>query len=317
MATNNLLKGALVCVSLVVLAAVSWRGQQQHVEYSIPLTGSAVRTPPGNNVNVHFPGKRFPPHWGKPPVAQTRDLVVWPGGYGRGSGTVRAWIELKMAQDDFSTDAPAPPITLPPLVKAALLGNTNDRGIDAAAALFKYSGAESETRKKVLGGGYLGLGLGKTKSSSALPPAAAPSVEVAPSNGCWQNYGQACSTGELKHPYIVPGRAPAAAAVPPGGGLPAAIAVATPVHYELKLGDFDTADWKVFYTEHSAVYNPAVVSYQNQLWLVARHEGKNKTGGWVNCPDSTLTSTRSCPVHTLRMISFNVSLYAVLQYLFM
>ena len=41
----------------------------------------------------------FPDHWGKPPLRQTRDLVQWPGGFGRGSGTVRKWIEQKMAQD--------------------------------------------------------------------------------------------------------------------------------------------------------------------------------------------------------------------------
>ena len=43
--------------------------------------------------------KPFPDHWGKPPMRQTRDLVQWPGGYGRGSGTVRKWIEQNMAED--------------------------------------------------------------------------------------------------------------------------------------------------------------------------------------------------------------------------
>jgi len=42
----------------------------------------------------------FPPHWGSPPAAQTRDLVQLPGEYGRGSGTLRHWILEKMAEDD-------------------------------------------------------------------------------------------------------------------------------------------------------------------------------------------------------------------------
>eukprot|EP00581_Thalassiosira_minuscula_P002632 CAMPEP_0183743432 /NCGR_PEP_ID=MMETSP0737-20130205/65216_1 /TAXON_ID=385413 /ORGANISM="Thalassiosira miniscula, Strain CCMP1093" /LENGTH=131 /DNA_ID=CAMNT_0025979051 /DNA_START=128 /DNA_END=523 /DNA_ORIENTATION=+ len=42
----------------------------------------------------------FPPHWGPPPAAQTRDLVQLPGAYGRGSGTLRDWILEKIAEDD-------------------------------------------------------------------------------------------------------------------------------------------------------------------------------------------------------------------------
>lgn len=37
----------------------------------------------------------FPPSWGEPPMMQTRDLVSLPFGYGRGSGTIRAWITEK------------------------------------------------------------------------------------------------------------------------------------------------------------------------------------------------------------------------------
>jgi hypothetical protein len=42
----------------------------------------------------------FPEHWGPPPARQTRDLVQLPGEYGRGSGTLRSWIEEKIAEDD-------------------------------------------------------------------------------------------------------------------------------------------------------------------------------------------------------------------------
>lgn len=39
----------------------------------------------------------FPPSWGAPPERQTRDLRQLPGGYGRGSGTLAAWIEKHLA----------------------------------------------------------------------------------------------------------------------------------------------------------------------------------------------------------------------------
>ncbi len=47
-------------------------------------------------------GSRFPSHWGDPPMIQTRDLRPLPGGYGMGSGTLKTWIEEKMAADAAS-----------------------------------------------------------------------------------------------------------------------------------------------------------------------------------------------------------------------
>ena len=41
----------------------------------------------------------FPAHWGQPPMGQTRDYVLLPGSYGRGSSTLKHWIEEKMAED--------------------------------------------------------------------------------------------------------------------------------------------------------------------------------------------------------------------------
>ena len=38
-------------------------------------------------------GKAFPANWGQPPLRQTRDLRILPGGYGRGSGTLARWIQ--------------------------------------------------------------------------------------------------------------------------------------------------------------------------------------------------------------------------------
>ena len=42
----------------------------------------------------------FPEHWGPPPIRQTRDFIQLPGEYGRGSSTLKKWIEEKMAEDE-------------------------------------------------------------------------------------------------------------------------------------------------------------------------------------------------------------------------
>ena len=44
-------------------------------------------------------GKEYPAHWGQPPLRQTRDLRVLPGGYGRGSGTLARWIQKNLELD--------------------------------------------------------------------------------------------------------------------------------------------------------------------------------------------------------------------------
>lgn len=40
----------------------------------------------------------YPAEWGLPPVAQTRDLVPLPGGYGMGSSTLARWIGQKLKE---------------------------------------------------------------------------------------------------------------------------------------------------------------------------------------------------------------------------
>ncbi len=45
------------------------------------------------------PIPRFPPHWGPPPETQTWDYIRLPEPYGRGSSTLKKWIEEKMAED--------------------------------------------------------------------------------------------------------------------------------------------------------------------------------------------------------------------------
>lgn len=46
----------------------------------------------------------FPDHWGEPPRVQTRDLVPLPGGYGRGSSTLKRWIEENLARDGAAVE---------------------------------------------------------------------------------------------------------------------------------------------------------------------------------------------------------------------
>lgn len=41
----------------------------------------------------------FPKHWGEPPKIQTRDLVPLPEPYGKGSSTLKKWIEENLARD--------------------------------------------------------------------------------------------------------------------------------------------------------------------------------------------------------------------------
>jgi len=63
-------------------------------------------------------GKAYPAHWGRPPLRQTRDLRVLPGGYGRGSGTLARWIQENLDKDAKKPGVkpvPAPPIAVDPV----------------------------------------------------------------------------------------------------------------------------------------------------------------------------------------------------------
>ncbi len=46
--------------------------------------------------------KPFPAHWGEPPRIQTRDLIDLPGGYGKGSSTMRNWINANLEKDKLA-----------------------------------------------------------------------------------------------------------------------------------------------------------------------------------------------------------------------
>ena len=53
--------------------------------------------------------KPFPPHWGKPPAAQTKDMRPLPGGFGMGSSTLARWIGENLAKDKADGKDPEKP----------------------------------------------------------------------------------------------------------------------------------------------------------------------------------------------------------------
>ena len=53
--------------------------------------------------------KPFPPHWGKPPAAQTKDLRPLPGGFGMGSSTLARWIGENLQRDETDGKGPEKP----------------------------------------------------------------------------------------------------------------------------------------------------------------------------------------------------------------
>lgn len=65
------------------------------------------------NANINTDGtmdlhKEFPSRWGSPPLRQTRDYVPLPEPYGgKGSSTLKKWIEQKMEEDAAAAEAVA------------------------------------------------------------------------------------------------------------------------------------------------------------------------------------------------------------------
>jgi len=60
----------------------------------------------------------FPPHWGRPPAIQTKDLRPLPEGFeGMGSSTLCAWIERNVKSDLANKDKPKPEPKRPPVVR--------------------------------------------------------------------------------------------------------------------------------------------------------------------------------------------------------
>ena len=62
--------------------------------------------------------KSFPSHWGEPPQIQTRDLRPLPGGFGRGSSTLAAWIQQNLDRDAAAGDgSPTRPVSDKPRIE--------------------------------------------------------------------------------------------------------------------------------------------------------------------------------------------------------
>jgi chromosome segregation ATPase len=55
--------------------------------------------PEKDSLSDKKPRPKFPLHWGKPPAAQTKDLVDLPGRFGKGSSTLANWIKEKIEVD--------------------------------------------------------------------------------------------------------------------------------------------------------------------------------------------------------------------------
>jgi hypothetical protein len=63
------------------------------------------------------PPKKFPPHWGRPPAAQTRDSVELPRNFGEGSSTLKNWIDRNIKSDLANSNKPKPQPKRPPVVR--------------------------------------------------------------------------------------------------------------------------------------------------------------------------------------------------------
>ena len=65
------------------------------------------------------PPKKFPPHWGRPPAIQTKDIRPLPGGFGQGSSTLAGWIDRNIKSDLANSNKPKPEPKRPPVVRPA------------------------------------------------------------------------------------------------------------------------------------------------------------------------------------------------------
>ncbi|MBT7922941.1 MAG: hypothetical protein HN627_01670 [Opitutae bacterium] len=63
--------------------------------------------------------KPFPQHWGRPPAAQTRDSVELPRNFGKGSSTLKNWIDRNIKSDLANSNKPKPEPKRPPVVLPA------------------------------------------------------------------------------------------------------------------------------------------------------------------------------------------------------
>ena len=115
------------------------------LDLSTPAAEEATTPPPDRNAPPEADTspapaaaegeRRFPAHWGDAPLAQTRDLRPLPGGYGSGSGTLAAWIEGKLAEDEAAAAAAAAAPAPAPAEAAAPAGLSIEAVQAAMAAM--------------------------------------------------------------------------------------------------------------------------------------------------------------------------------------
>ena len=79
-------KSAIVLLATITATSTAAFAEAEVIIQSDGTTMSTDRVP-------------FPEHWGQPPIRQTKDYVKLPEPYGRGSSTIKRWIEEKMAED--------------------------------------------------------------------------------------------------------------------------------------------------------------------------------------------------------------------------
>ena len=65
--------------------------------------------PPAQKPRPKLTHKPFPPHWGKPPLLQTKDMRPLPFGFGMGSSTLAAWIKEHVKKDKENNVKPDRP----------------------------------------------------------------------------------------------------------------------------------------------------------------------------------------------------------------
>jgi hypothetical protein len=73
--------------------------------------------------------KSFPAHWGALPQIQTKDLVDWPAGYGKGSSTMRNWINANLEKDKLAQAGGGKPAAAP-AAKAIYAQNFDQTDLD-------------------------------------------------------------------------------------------------------------------------------------------------------------------------------------------
>ena len=95
-----------VLATLIALSVLGLGSMALAQDKSEPGTATSIKVKPIEAKPVLIKPKPFPPHWGKPPAIQTRDLRPLPGGFGMGSSTLAKWIEENLKADSEKKEKP-------------------------------------------------------------------------------------------------------------------------------------------------------------------------------------------------------------------